>query len=134
MSALRDVCVAVAANAENCTGIRQAYPHISQVSSTPAVVVTRQRVNYDTTFEESATYVLNVLALVQVGEIGDAQDTLDDLLETSGAGSLIEALSEDLTVGSETYSTRVTVADNFGIVEYGGTEFLGVSLNVEVHA
>ena len=135
MSQLKDIRTRLAANAATCSGIEEAHAKVvGVIHSTPAVVIRPGQIVYAETFEGAATYRLVVHVLVQLGDLDDAQDTLDDLLETSGTGSLIAALESDIDLNGEAHSVRVSDVEDYGRVEYGTSEFLGASVNVEVFA
>lgn len=135
MSQLADIRTRLAANGATCTGIKQAYARVpGSVSSSPAIMVRPVRIVIGQTFEDTNNYLLAVRVVVQVGDMDNAQDTLDGFLETSGAGSLIVALESDIDLNGEAHSVRVVDVEEYGIEDWGGTEMLGATINVEVYA
>lgn len=135
MSALKSIRTGLATNAATCTAVKQAYDHVPGIiSSTPAVTVRPVRIGLGETFEGASSYLLAVRVMVQIGDQDDAQDTLDNLLETTGTGSLIAALESNVTLAGVAHSVRIIDVDDYGIEDIGGTEVLGATINVEVFA
>lgn len=135
MSQLKDIRTRLAANAATCSAVKAAHPKIvGSINSTPAVVVRPSRIVFAETFEGASTYRFVVHVLVQIGDYDNAQDTLDDLLETTGSGSVIVALESDIDLNGEAHSVNVIDMEEYGVVEYGGVEYMVAPLNVEVYA
>lgn len=135
MSQLKDIRTRLAVNAATCTGIEEAHAKVvGTIHSTPAVVIRPGQILYAETFEGATTYRFVVLLLTQIGDLDDAQDTLDALLETTGSGSVIAALESDIDLNGEAHSVRVADMDDYGLTEYGRSSFLGAALTVEVYA
>jgi hypothetical protein len=135
VSQLGDIRTRLAANGLTCTGIKEAYAKVpGSISSAPALMVRPVNLRIGVTFEDVNTYLMAVRVVVPVGDLDDAQDTLDALLETSGAGSVIVALESDIDLNGEAHSVRVIEVEEYGIEDWGGTEMLGATVNVEVYA
>lgn len=135
MSQLKDIRSRLAANAATCSGLKEAHPKVvGVISSTPAVVIRPAQILIAETFEGATTYRFVAQVLVQIGDLDDAQDTLDDLLETTGSGSLITALESDIDLNGEAHSVRVFEVSDYGEIEYGGVQFLGAAVSFEVFA
>lgn len=135
MSQLGDIRTRLAVNGATCSGIREAYAKVpGSISSAPAIMVRPVNIRIGMTFEDTNTYLMAVRVVVPVGDLDNAQDTLDALLETSGAGSLIVALESDIDLNGEAHSVRVVEVEEYGIEDWGGVEMLGATVNVEVFA
>jgi len=111
--------------------------HIPSVVNPPMVICGLQpnnAVSYDTTFQ-NASLIYHFYAEVVVNKgatLESAQDELDDYLLPAGTTSIKAAL-ESITWGASTADCcRVTGVNNYGPVTYGGSEFLGARLTLDI--
>lgn len=99
----------------------------------PAAVVYPETIAYGTSLREQ-THDPRFIILVLVNPANDrtAQDALDAYLDPSGASSILAAVDADPTLGGAASYAAVTRLTDYGNVTFGGTEYLGAKLSVEV--
>ncbi len=90
-------------------------------------------VTYDFTAQNaSLVYHFYIEVLVNKGaNLEQAQDDLDPYLQNSGTYS-IKAAIEAISWGTDADTCRVMGVANYGPAIYGGTEFLGARLSLDV--
>lgn len=92
-------------------------------------------INYDATMGRgSDDFQFTVLLLVSNKVERVSQDTLDDYLDGSGATSIKAAIEADGTLGGIAHFTNVVGVRDYGLVSYGGQQYVGAEFMVEVTA
>ncbi len=90
-------------------------------------------VTYDFTAQNTTlVYHFYIEVLVMKGAIIEqAQDDLDPYLQNAGSSSVKTAM-ESITWGTDADICRVMGVSNYGPAMYGGVEYLGARLNLDV--
>lgn len=103
--------------------------------SPPAAVVRPARdsvIEYKMTFDGAADMFFEVVLLVATGSDRTGQADLDAYLSPTSSSSVYLAVQADPTLGGVVASAEVVRAQGYGYIEWGGVEFLGSTLLVEV--
>jgi hypothetical protein len=127
---------AVKARLDNITGLN-AYATAPGTPNLPAAIVLpgSPPIVYDEVMSRGADrYNFDVLVLVNASATQLAQDKLDAYLAGTGDTSIKTVIEADERLGGEADWTRVVAVTQYGDVEYGGNQYLGARLAVEVSA
>jgi len=91
-------------------------------------------ISYDFTAQNgSLVYHFYVEVLVSMGAaLEQAQDHLDNYLLPAGSSSIKAAIEAITWTATSADACRVTGVSNYGNVVYGGTEYLGARMNLDV--
>lgn len=139
ISAIRD---GLKARLDTISGLRAHAIVVGDVVPPAAVVIpgdpsrkAAMVVNYDSTMGRgSDDFLFTILLLVSNKVERVSQDALDAYLDGSGATSIREAIAADGTLGGVAHFTNVTGVRDYGLVSYGGQQYVGAELIVEVCA
>lgn len=124
MSTLTEVRSAIATALKGVEGL-QGYEYMPAQVNPPAAAVAPDGIDYDVTFEHSATYRVPVLLLLSLGDWQSSQELLDSVISHDGAAvAAINAI--------EDFDCRVVAMTDYGQVTFQQTEYLSARLMVEV--
>jgi hypothetical protein len=103
------------------------------VNQTPAAVILPMRGDYGRHFGSGATHYFRVGLLAAIGQGWEkAQDQLDDFLSDTGTKSIRAAIEADPGLGGAGEGATVLSYGSYDIHEYGGSEYMGVDIEVQV--
>ena len=133
ISAIRD---GVKTRLETIAGLRVHDTVPGQVSPPAAVVAPAPGtfLTYNVTTDGAEDVTLVVTLLVSDAVDRAAQDALDAYLADSGASSVKAAVDGGITLGGAAHFATVTSARNYGLIDYGGVQYLGCEFVVTVGA
>ena len=129
------VRAAVAAYLQNTiTGLRATPNRFLQVNPPMAVIVpqTGTLIRYSQTFDAETDYNLRAILLVSEGDSTQGQDLLDAYLSPTGAQSVYAAVQADPTLGGAVSYCAVVEATGYGLTNFNGIDYLGVSLILNI--
>lgn len=129
ISALRD---AIQARLATIPGLR-AHDIVPSQVNPPAAVVIPATITYDATMRRGSddfTFVIQLVVSKAVDRVG--QDRLDAFLSPFGSSSVKAAVDGDLDGAAD--FAHVASVDSYGAVEWGGIEYFGAELTVNVTA
>ena len=87
---------------------------------------------YNDTMANGMTHNFEITLLVaRAGNLDEAQNTLDDLLEPTGSGS-IPAYIHSTSLSTHGSSITTTGYSDYGGLEFNGTPFIGVKIDFQV--
>jgi hypothetical protein len=90
---------------------------------------------YDSTMANgSHDYRFSIKVLVGTVVDESAQARLDEYVATEGIRSIKAAVEADMSLGGVASWARVSSVTHYGIVPWGGVDYLGADLRVEVTA
>lgn len=131
MAVLSDVRAALAAAVDNVPGLR-AFASVTGEVSPPAAVVMPARgtfITYSETFEQGvADMSFEVVLLVSYADERSGQLLLDGYLSATGPSSVRAAVAVDPTLGHVVDYCVITDAADYGLMEWGGVQYLGARL------
>ena len=87
---------------------------------------------YDDTYDGTAGYNLVVKILIGTQADRTGQEALLGYLDATGSTSIRAAIYTDVKLNNSCSFVRVQSAANYGDVEWGGLQYYGADLNVEV--
>ncbi len=92
-------------------------------------------INYDCTMGRgSDDYLFTVIVMVSNKVERASQEALDQYLAGSGPLSIKQAIEGEQTLGGIVHFTNVTAVRDYGLVNYGGQNYVGAEFVVEVTA
>jgi hypothetical protein len=115
-------------------GLRVSASRSAQVNVPAAVVLPAPGtvVSYKETMDGSADLYLRVVVLVGEGDSSSGQDLMDPYLSTTGGQSIYAAVQADPTLGGVVSYADVWEASGYGMIPWGGVDYLGCSFTVRV--
>lgn len=118
----------------NITGLRATPNRFLQVNPPMAVIVpqTGTLIRYSTTLDGETDYNLRAIILVSEGDSTQGQDLLDAYLSPVGAQSVYAAIQADTTLGGAVSYAAVIEATGYGLTNFNGIDYLGVSLVLNI--
>ena len=123
----------LAAALETISGLRVYEDWPGQIAEFPAAIIRPMRGDWNTIIPRTARrdfWQISIYATLS-GGIEQAQQTLEDYLETTGAKS-IKTVIEDYTLyGSVCSFARIISWSEYGGYEFGGVKYLGVKIDLE---
>lgn len=90
----------------------------------PAAIVAPDGVEYDATYEGSATYRLPVQVIVPLGDWLTAQRQLDGFVSHDG--------TVPVAINDASVEARAVGMSDYAITQYAGVDYLGAVVTVEV--
>lgn len=129
------VRAAVATYLQNTiTGLRATPNRFLQVNPPMAVIVpqTGTLIRYSQTFDAETDYNLRAIILVSEGDSTQGQDLLDAYLSPTGSQSVYAAVQADPTLGGAVSYAAVIEATGYGLTNFNGIDYLGVSLVLNI--
>ena len=133
MAVLSDVRAALAAAVDNVPGLRATGSMAGEISPPVAVVVPARGpfITYGETMEAGvADYELEVILLVSYADERSGQLLLDGYLSATGPNSVRAAVAADPSLGQVVDYAVVTVAQDYGLIDWAGVQYLGARLLV----
>ena len=133
MAVLSDVRAALAAAVDNVPGLRASPAFTGEINPPVGIVVPARGpfITYTETFEQNvADYSLEVILLVSYADDRAGQLLLDGYLSATGPNSVRAAVAADQTLGKVVDYAVVTDAQDYGLISWGGVEYLGARLLV----
>ena len=133
MAVLSDVRAALAGAVDNVPGLRASAAMTGEVSPPMAVVVPARGpfISYSETLEPGvADYELEVVLLVSYADERSGQLLLDGYLSATGPNSVRAAVAADPTLGRVVDYAIVTAAQDYGLIDWAGVQYLGARLLV----
>lgn len=100
----------------------------------PAALVRPVSWAWETMDSTTKRYQLEVIVVVQIGNLGSAQDKLDAYASDEGTASVEAALLVDGTLGGVADDILQVGMRDYGTVEVNGVEYLGFVLDVALIA
>ena len=128
---LRTVRDGLKTRVEMVSGLR-GYDTWPDTFSPPGAVIQPMRGDPHTTFSGRGSLWFEVVLAVQQSRLRTAQDQLDDLLDLSGAGSVLAAIEGDVTLAGAAEGLILGGWRDYGDIEIGGIRYLGAVIDVEV--
>lgn len=127
---LQDIREGLAANLSTIRGLRTSF-FVPDNPSPPIVLITPQRVEYDSSFNRGVDeYTFEVRLLAARSSDRGGQRILDSYCAKSGATSIKAAIESDKTLGGVVDSVRVTDWSDYGSIQVGEVVYLTVAFNV----
>lgn len=137
MASVAAIRAALAARLETISPLH-VYATVPGSPTVPAAVVGPESgtfLTYDVAFSRGADdLAFVVLVLASRADDRSGQITLDDYLAGEGPLSIKAAIEADPTLGGTAQDVSVTEARNYGDTEFGGVNYFGCELVVEVAA
>ena len=133
MAVLSDVRAALAAAVDNVPGLRATASVTGDVSPPMAVIIPAPGtfITYDVAFEQGvADMSFEVILLVSYADERAGQLLLDGYLSATGPSSVPAAVAAARPLGGGADYAVVTDAQNYGLIPWGGVEYLGARLLV----
>ena len=129
---LKGIRDAVQTSLDNISGLRVYDTVPDQIQELPAAWVKPNSGTYNYTFTSGMTHEFECTLLVaRGGNLDEVQDTLDDLLEPSGSGS-VPAFIESTSLSTHGSDIIVTGYRDYGGLEFNGTPFIGAKVDFQV--
>ena len=118
----------------NITGLRATSNRFLQVNPPMAVIVpqTGTLIRYGQTLDGETDYNLRAIILVSLGDSAEGQDLLDAYLSPTGSQSVNAAIQADPTLGGAVSYAVVVEATGYGLTNFSGMDYLGVSLILNI--
>ena len=116
------------------TGLRATPNRFLQVNPPMAVIApqTGTLIRYSQTFDAETDYNLRAIILVSEGDSTQGQDLLDAYLSPTGSQSVYAAVQADPTLGGAVSYAAVIEATGYGLTNFNGIDYLGVSLVLNI--
>lgn len=129
---LKGIRDAVQTSLDNISNLRVYDTVPDQIQELPACWVKPNAGSYNDTFTSGMTHDFEVTILVaRGGNLDEVQDTLDDLLEPTGSGS-IPAYIESSSLSTHGSDIMVIGYRDYGGLEFNGTPFIGAKVDFQV--
>jgi hypothetical protein len=126
---LKGIRDAVQTSLDNISGLRVYDTVPDQIQELPACWVKPSSATYNDTFADSMTHNFECTILVaRGGNLDEVQDTLDDLLEPTGSGS-IPAYIHSTSLSTHGSDILVTGYRDYGGLEFNGTPYIGAKVD-----
>lgn len=103
----------------------------------PAIVVTPSPgpfLDYRVTFDNALNYTMRLVLLASMADAETGTAQLDAMLDFTGPASIVAALEADPTLGGTVDFAVPTIAQRYGALAYGGVDYLGCELMIEIAA
>jgi hypothetical protein len=133
MAVLSDVRTALAAAVDNVPGLRATGQMSGEINPPVAVIVPARGtfISYSETFEQNVVDMsLEIVLLVSYADERAGQLLLDGYLSATGASSVRAAIAADPTLGGVVDWATLEQADGYGMISWGGIDYLGARLQV----
>lgn len=116
------------------TGLRATTNRFGQISPPMAVIVpqTGTLIRYSVTLDAETDYSLRAIILASAGDSTEGQDILDAYLSPTGTQSVYAAVQADPTLGGKVSYAAVIEATAYGLMNFGGIDYLAVSLILNI--
>lgn len=116
------------------TGLRATANRFAQVNAPMAVIApqTGTLIRYSQTFDAETDYHLRAILLVSEGDSAGGQDLLDAYLSPTGPQSVYAAVQADPSLGGTVSYCAVIEATGYGLTNWGGVDYLGCSLILNI--
>ena len=134
MATIGEVRIALAARLATIVGLT-VYETVTPTPVVPCAFIRPDTGDYDVTMASGgdlARFEVVLLASAAGGPWDVAQDKVDAYLARSGSGTIRGAIQGDVTLGGTAHSARVIGWRDYGTLGYGGAEYFGARLTVEV--
>jgi hypothetical protein len=133
MAALSAIRAGLATQLSTISGLR-GLAEVSGAPSPPCAIVVPGRgtfISYDETFEAGvADFTMEIVLLVSYANERASQGAMDAYLASTGPSSVRAAVAAGGTLGGVCDYAIVTQAAAYGLIEWGGTQYLGCRLTV----
>lgn len=113
-----------------------AFSEVQGQVQAPALVIDLDDVDWDLTFQRGAdAFTFRVSVLLQSADSTNGQRILRAALSTGGIGTRIKDVMEtDKTLGGLVSYADMVGTRKVGVIQYGGVEYVGAELIIEVVA
>ena len=129
---LKGIRDAVQTSLDNISGLRVYDTVPDTIRELPACWVLPIGGTYNDTMNNGMTHEFETTVLIaRGGNLDEVQDTLDDLLEPTGSGS-IPAYMHSTSFSTHGSDILVTGYRDYGGLEFNGTPFIGVKIDFQV--
>ena len=120
--------------AAHITGLRAVSNRFLQINPPQAIIVpqTGTLIRYSQTFDGETDYNLRAIILVSIGDSAEGQDLLDGYLSPTGTQSIYAAIQADPSLGGAVSYAAVIEATGYGLTNFSGMDYLGVSLILNI--
>ena len=112
------------------------YDTVPAIVNPPAAVITPNTgalANYEVVMSSSITeWSIRVVLIVATGVDRTAQDAMDSYISPTGTLSVPAAIRSDPSLGGVAEWAVIKSAERYGLMNYGGTDYLGCELVIEV--
>ncbi len=135
MAAITSIREGLATRLKTIAGLN-VYDHLPGQFSTPAAITGGpSTVDYDAAMRRGLDrYEFPVRLYASMAHSRGGQDALDEYLASSGAKSVKAAIEGDRTLGGAVSDLRVTTVSGYGRTTYGGVDYFGAEILVELYA
>lgn len=130
---LPEICDGLATRFATISGLR-AHAEPPPVVNPPAIIIgDPMSGSYDMALGNGgvAHRMSAILLVTQAGGKVRALEAVKGYIAATGAQSIRAALQADVTLGGAADSSRVVGYHDIGVIEYAGTPFMGVILDIE---
>ncbi len=129
---LKGIRDAVQTSLDNISGLRVYDTVPDSIREIPACWILPTSGTYNETMADGMTHSFEVTLLVaRAGNLDEAQNTLDDLLEPTGGGS-IPAFIHSTSLSTHGSDIVTTGYSDYGGLEFNGTPFIGAKIQFDV--
>jgi hypothetical protein len=134
VAAISDLRVGLSTNLQTISGLR-VYPTLPDVINPPTAMISLEKVQYNKASQKGLT-MYGFKVSVIVGRVSErtAQNLLDVLVASSGAGSVKTAIESDRTLGGMAFDTFIPELSAYGAVSINGIDYLSAEFSVQVFA
>jgi hypothetical protein len=134
MATISDLRSGLTANLQTISGLR-VYSTLPDVVNPPTAMIGLDKVAYNRQMRKGMTeYGFKVT--VVVGRVSErtAQNLIDVLVASNGAGSVKTAIESDRTLGGKAFDVYVPELSAYGAVSINGIDYLSAEFSVQVFA
>jgi len=134
MASISDLRSGLAANLQTITGLR-VYSTLPDVVNPPTAMISLEKVAYNRQMQKGMVeYGFKVT--VVVGRVSErtAQNLIDVLVASSGAGSVKTAIESDRTLGGKAFDVFIPELSAIGAVSINGIDYFSAEFSVQVFA
>jgi len=125
---------ALADRLASISGLRTTANRFAQVNPPIAVIMpqTGTFIRYSVTLDDQTEYNLRAIVLVSEGDSLSGQDLLDQYISQSSALSIWAAVEADPTLGGVVSYAAVIEATAYGLMNFGGIDYLAAHFIVNI--
>jgi len=134
MATISELRSGLSTNLQTISGLR-VYATLPDVVNPPTAMISLEKVQYNKASQKGLT-MYGFKVSVIVGRVSErtAQNLLDVLVASSGAGSVKTAIESDRTLGGKAFDTFIPELSAYGAVSINGIDYLSAEFSVQVFA
>lgn len=108
------------------------YSRFPGVIKPPCAIIYRRETRYDPMMDGGADIILGVRVYTSIANPSGSQDRMDDYFASAGTHSIVAAIYADPTLNGTVNFLKGVVAEEEGVGEYKGVDYISADLVVGV--